>query len=258
MSNALQESPTAPAPAPLPLFYKNPQLVSASVHGDWRLKPGDFSFAKDAIAVPIVVGEFTATLRNFPILFTSGGAEIGPIALLGLDASNLFVDDGKWTDAAYVPAYLRRYPFGFIAHPDGFALGIDAASERIVQSGEEGARLFDNGEPSQLTKQALQFCEAYRAESAATREFSQALKNKGLLIDRCADATLPNGRKLGIEGFQIVDAPKFKALDAATIIEWHHKGWLALVHFHLASLDRFEDLVARRGARDGETNSSAS
>ncbi len=247
-------TPAAAAASPLPLFYREPQLVSAASHGAWRLKRGDLSFTQDAIAVPIVVGEFAATLRSFPILFTSGGDEAGPIALLGLDAENLFVNDGAWVEGAYVPAYVRRYPFGFIAHGDTFALGIDAASERIVRAGEEGMPLFENGAPSQLTKQTLQFCEAYRAEAAATRAFCQALKAKDLLIDRRADATLRNGRKLGVEGFQIVDAQKFAVLDAKTLAEWHPQGWLALIHFHLASLDRFDDLLARRSARDAVAN----
>jgi hypothetical protein len=252
VTNTSPQSPPSESTSALPLFYRDPQLISSATHADWRLKPGDVSFARDAIAVPIVVGEFTATLRNFPILFAAGGGEVGPIALLGLDRSNLFVADGTWSEGTYVPAYVRRYPFGFIAHRDGFALGIDVACERIVRSGDEGTALFENGKPADLTRQALRFCDAYRAEAAATRDFCQALQSKQLLIDRRADATLPNGRKLGLDGFQIIDAPKLARLDTGSIAEWHHKGWLALAHFHLASLDRFEDLLVRRGARDNK------
>jgi len=241
----------------LPLFYRDPQLISSVTHARWRLKPGDAAFAADAIAVPIVVGEFIAALRNFPILFTGGQGETSPIALLGLDATNLFVNEGEWAQGTYVPAYVRRYPFGFIAHGNGFALGIDTVSERIVRAGDEGAPLFTNGEPTDLTKQALQFCDAYRAETDATRAFCAALLSKELLIDRRADAVLPSGRKLGVDGFQIVDASKFGALDSKTVVEWHHKGWLALVHFHFASLDRFEDLVARRVAHEDKVAGAA-
>jgi hypothetical protein len=241
----------------LPLFYRDPQLLSSITHANWRLTKGDFAFSKDAIGVPIVVGEFTASLRSFPIVFTQGADGVSPIALLGLDAQNLFVADGEWSPEVYVPAYVRRYPFGFIAQGQGFALAFDAASERIVTLGVRGEPLFDQGKPTQLTQGMLRFCEAFRTEAAATREFCEALVSKQLLIERRADAVLPNGRKFGVEGFQIVDVKRFAALDADTLLEWHRGGWLALVHYHLASLDRLEDLVVRREARDNQDATGA-
>ncbi|WP_129778242.1 SapC family protein [Peristeroidobacter soli] len=236
-----------------PLFYRDPQLISSRDHAHWRIRDGGVEFAQQTIAVPIVIGEFIAAARCFPILFSAAGDTINPIALLGLDANNLFVKNGRWIEGVYIPAYVRRYPFGFIEHRDGVALGIDAASERIVRDGDEGQPLFESGEPTDVTRQALQFCDAYRAEADVTQAFCQALQTQNLLIDRRADATLPNGRKFAVDGFRIVDVNKFRALDAASVVEWHHKGWLALVHHHLASLDRFEDLLARRGARDRES-----
>ena len=64
-----------------------------------------------------------------------------------------------------------------------------------------------------------------------------------LLIDRRADATLPDGRKLGLDGFQVIDTERFANLDEAVVLDWHRRGWLALVHFHLASLERFGALL---------------
>jgi len=231
----------------LPLFYRDPQPLSSALHGDWRLKDGDVAFAADAPFVPIVVGELMAASADYPVLFSGETAQ--PIAVLGLERANLFVADGVWNAGAYVPAYVRRYPFGFIAtiNPEGFALALDAGSERVVQSGEAGAPLFENGAPSDLTRQALSFCDAFQGEASATQAFGAALKAQGLLIDRRADATLPDGRKLGLDGFQIVDAAKFATLPDEMVLDWHRKGWLALVHFHLASLDRFRALLDRAG-----------
>lgn len=242
----------SPASAPtrgLPLFYREPIALSSQVHAGWRLKDGDAAFAAEVPYVPIVVGEFVAAASDYPIVFAAGDTQ--PIAVLGLECRNLFVEDGRWIEAAYVPAYVRRYPFGFIAtsDPDGFALGIDSAAERLAHDGDEGRALFEDGQPSELTKQALAFCDAFQAEATATRAFAEALKGQGLLIDRRADATLPDGRKLGLEGFQIVDAEKFSALADDVVLDWHRRGWLALVHFHLASLERFSDLLARQSKR---------
>jgi hypothetical protein len=129
-----------------------------------------------------------------------------------------------------------------------------------VQAGEDsddqGAALFENGAPSALTKQVLEFCAAFGREVDLTALFTTALKEKDLLIDRRADATLPDGRKLGLDGFQIVDAEKFNALDDETVVAWHRQGILALVHFHLASLDRFRALLDRQALLSAAAHAS--
>jgi SapC len=236
-----------PAPVPaLPLFYRDPQPLSAAAHADWRLLAGDAGFAAEAPFVPLVIGEMAAAARTYPVVFAGGDAQ--PLAILGLERRNLFVESGAWARDAYVPAYVRRYPFGFMAtvNPDGFALAIDAASERIAREGQEGVALFEDGKPSETARQAMAFCDAFQSEAAATRTFIEALTAEDLLIDRRADATLPDGRTFGLDGFQIVDAEKFAALPDAAVVDWHRKGWLALVAAHLASLERFSVLLDRQ------------
>jgi hypothetical protein len=236
---------------PLPLFYKAVQPLHATVHAGWRLKGGDASFAAETPFVPIVAGELAAAARDYPVVFAADSAQ--PLAILGLERKNLFVDEGRWADGTYVPAYVRRYPFGFIAtrDPDGYALAIDSGSDRVVRGGGDGEALFEDGQPSVLTRQALEFCAAFGRDADLTALFTTALKEKDLLIDRRADATLPNGRTLGLEGFQIVDTEKFAALDDETIIAWQRQGLLALVHFHLASLERFRALLDRQALLPG-------
>ena len=245
---------TAPAPPveapPLPLFYRALQPLNAALHADWRLKNGDIAFAAETPFVPVVAGELAAAATRYPIVFASDSAQ--PVAVLGLERSNWFVADGRWAPDCYVPAYVRRYPFAFIAtaNPGGFALAIDSAADRVAQHGSEGVALFaDDRQPSELTREALAFCDAFQIDAAATRAFTDALKAQKLLIDRRADATLPDGRTLGLEGFQVVDAEAFGALADEVVLDWHRKGWLALVHFHLASLARFNALLDRQAGR---------
>lgn len=256
------QDPAADAPDPtrVPLFYRQPVPLSSSAHSGWRLKDGDVAFAAETPYVPLVVGELAPASRACPIVFSASDAH--PIAVLGLEHVNLFVEQGRWAEDAYVPAYVRRYPFAFIAtsNPDGFVLAIDAGSDRVASGGEEGSPLFEDGQPSALTQQALAFCDAFQAEAAATRAFADALRAQDLLVDRRADATLPNGRKLGLEGFQVVDADRFRALPHDVVIDWHAKGYLSWISFHLASLDLFPALLARRvrrGSPEGPTVTEA-
>src|SRR3546814_15975283 len=112
----MSSEPKTPAAAPetmqrLPLFYREPQPLALSVHGAWRLKGGDASFAAETPFVPLVVGELAAAARCYPIVFAAGDA---PIALLGLERINLFVDGGRWAADSYVQASVRPSPFGLI------------------------------------------------------------------------------------------------------------------------------------------------
>lgn len=240
---------TTETPSQLPLFYRAPELLTAVAHGQWHLRDGDADFAAATPFIPIVVSEIAAASASYPIVFAA--AEAQPIAVTGIEQANLFVEDGQWVEDAYVPAYVRRYPFGFIetVNPAGFALAIDTASDRILREGGEGAALFVDGAPSDLTRQALAFCDAFQGDAAATRAFADALRAEDLLVEQRADVTLPDGARHGIEGFQIVDGEKFSGLSDALILDWHRRGWLALIHFHLASLQRFPQLLARRAKR---------
>lgn len=241
----MREIPEAAAPAQ-PLFYRDPQPLSAAAHAGWRVGAGDMGFAADAGHVPIVATEFAAAARDYPIVFAAGSG--APMAVLGLGRSNLFVAQARWEEGRYVPAYVRRYPFGFIAAdaPGRFALAIDAAAEQVAQAGDTGTALFEQGAPSELTRRALAFCDAFNGEAMATRAFVDGLRDADLLIERRADAALGDGRRFDLHGFRIVDPEKFAALPDAHVADWHRKGWLGLVHHHLTSLDRFEGLLARQ------------
>jgi hypothetical protein len=234
------------------LFYVDPQPLTFSAHGSWRLIDGNVAYAKDALGVPLVLGEFVDASRFYPILFAAGD-DGGPIALTGVDAHNLFVTDDVWDMQTYIPAYLRRHPFIFISlsqtDTQNLALGIDAGSGRFATEGTEGIALFDGDQPSELTKNAMNFCSAYTGEAEATRQFIKALRDKGLMVDRRLDFTLPDDKKFGVDGFQIIDAQKLTDLDAETLADWHRKGWLSAAYAHLQSLNRVNELLDRRARR---------
>lgn len=238
------------------LYYTDPQPVTLEAHRHWRLKDGNVAFTKDSLGVPVVIGEIIDAARNYPVLFAAG-EEGGPLAMTGIDTGNLFVTGEHWEGRVYIPAYVRRHPFILIGmkpgpNPEDLALGVDAASPRWVkeEGSTEGNALFDGDEPSQLTKDALQFCSAYTSDAQATQEFMKALRDKGLLVDRRLDFTLPGDKKYAVEGFQLIDAQKLTDLDGKTLIDWHRKGWLAACYAHLQSLSRIDELLDRRARQE--------
>jgi hypothetical protein len=231
-----------------PLFYRDPVALSAERHGDLRLVGGDFAFAQETNATPLMAEEFALASVDFPIVFAGEAAD--PVAVLGLERSNLFVEEGRWEEGAYVPAYVRRFPFVFVeAKDDAFVLAADMASGRFETGGEAGQPIFMDGQPSALAKDALAFCTEMMSAHRMTKAFVSALREADLLIAQQADIRLPDGRPVKLGGMQIVDRERFAKLDDALVVDWHRKGWLALVHFHLASLGRFEALLALSARR---------
>lgn len=252
MSTPISQTAKSPTNQSGSLFYQRPEPLLAAQHGALRLRDEpDFRFARNTNSVFVAASEFAQVMRYYPIVFN--GDTPTPVAVLGLDQDNLFVAERAWQEDHYIPAYMRRYPFIFIAHPDGkqFVLGIDRACSRFVDEAADGAALFDDGKPTSLTEEALRFCGAFQRDHDSTRAFALALEERNLLVDHQFQMAPAGGRLFHLSGFKVVDRAAFANLPENILTEWHRKGWLALVYLHLVSLDRFRDLAVRLRKRAG-------
>ncbi|TNE30057.1 SapC family protein [Sphingobium sp. CFD-2] len=238
---AVSETSTPPT---LPLFYRSLRPLDAALHSTLRLKECDYSFTAETSSIPIVVSEFARASRHYPIVFASSDST--PHAILGIEGRNVFLEAGDWAKGIYIPAYARRYPFGFlrIEDSDRYILCIDSECDGLGE--EDGQPLFEHGRPTMVTERALAFCEAFRGEAEATIAFMRALEGRDLLVERRIEYALPDGRNIARDGFKVVDPERFMALDGPTVAEWHPRGWLGLITQHLNSIDLFPELLSRR------------
>lgn len=222
----------------LPLFYKNPEPLDAARHKDLSLKENfGLNFTKGVNAVPVNMIEMPQLCHHYPIAF-SPDANGTPVAILGLrDNENLFVNDnGAWLSDSYIPSYIRRYPFIFseVQGGDQLTLCLDMNDEVTDSNGKQ--KFFDEkGEPSTLSKNALEFCKSYHAAAQQTIAFGQYLAKAGLLVERAAEIAVPGGKKISFSGFRIVDEEKLAKLDEKTFLEFRKKGWLPFIYAHLFS-----------------------
>jgi len=182
---------------------------------------------------------------------------------------NLFVDgEGRWRAGAYVPGYVRRYPFiAMSAAGDAPAmLAVDSASPRIVtRAADDVEPFFDaNGAPTASSLAAMAFCESYRREADQTGAFTEALKKHDLLVERALNIsyTAAKAPKAGeeaataeaaVNGFRVVDETKFRALPADVAAQFHAHGWSDLVVLHLASQLGWRALMEASVAATSET-----
>lgn len=222
----------------LPMFYKNPVLLDGQRHGKLSLvKDFGLGFTRESNAVPVNLVELPQVAHFYPIAFSNDGMAT-PVAILGVrNDENLFVNDkGDWQKDTYIPSYIRRYPFILteINNGESLSLCIDQVDGVIAEN--DNNPLFDtDSKPTDLAKNAMEFCKSYHAASMQTLEFSEALAKSGLLVDRTAELVIAGNQKINFSGFQIIDESKFNQMDEKTFMEWHKKGWIGAIYAHLFS-----------------------
>ncbi len=242
---------TAPQP-PLPLFYNGLEPLSSELHADYRVRPAtSAAFLAMQHAVPVTVDEFTLVQRFMPIVFSAGDDAI-PIALMGLNEGvNVFVDDeGKLRDENfYVPAYVRRYPYLLARlRPDAEELSLcfDPTSDTIGRF-DEGEPLFVDGQPSEATKNILQFNEQFEQAGARTSAFMNDLREAELLMDgEVSIQHESNPQPFVYRGFQMVNEEKLADLRGDQLRKMTKNGMLPLLYAHLFSLSLMRDVFARQ------------
>jgi len=236
----------------LPLFYKKVVPLNKTEHQDLCVEAIDsFAFAAKTNSLYIAAIEFPKAAGEYPIVFGKSSDTVFPVVLLGLqNRQNLFVDKkGRW-NAAYIPAYVRRYPF-ILAQPDGgngsYTVCIDMSFSGF-NTANEGQRLFDpGGKESPLLQQTLKFLQDYQNSVEMTTVFCKALVDLDLLEPMQASIEMKSGDKFAIGGFQCVNRNRLKALETKKISGLLQSDHLELIYAHLLSLNNLNRLIQKIG-----------
>ena len=128
---------------------------------------------------------------------------------------------------AYVPAFVRAYPFIFLDDVVTGArrVGIEADAECL--SSERGQKLFEDGQPTAMLTEAVSFCESSRTSLDEARSFGEALEQAGLLETRDAAISFSYGGTARVTGFRAVDPRRIEEVSDLTFLEWRRRDWLS-------------------------------
>jgi hypothetical protein len=239
------------------LFYKNPEPLDIRKHGRLGLRSSDrpFTFAAKQHFVPLHVPEFGPASLSYPIIFA--GTSYAPLAVMAINqGENLFITaDGLYRPGAYIPAFIRRYPF-VVAKDDAenrLMVCIDRGSDLFVETNAD-LMLFENGQPSQYTKNCMEFCSNFDTDRQRTEIFVNELRALDLLepkqttfTPRLADGT--EGTPQLIAEYFAVSEDRLKALPADKLVELTKSGALGQIYAHLVSLIGFERLIIETSVR---------
>lgn len=242
------------------LFYSKPEPLSSDLHAKLGVNSVEkpYAFVGASHVVPLTVTEFAPAALSYPVVFL--GESKQPVAVMGLRQSeNLYVTPaGDFRPEAYIPAYVRRYPFVFANDPQNerLILCVDRAAPFIVEGGQ--TPLFKDGQPTDYVNQAMEFCNNFEQERQRTESFVKLLSDLDLFDVREAVFTPRNergepGEPQKLADYFAVSEEKLKTLSPEKMAELRDNGALGQIYAHLVSLLGWDRLIAMAFQRAAET-----
>jgi hypothetical protein len=226
------------------------------------LKTGEFpAFASTKNALPVTLGELMIAGHDCPIVFVPNpqGDSHVLVEIVGFtDGENLLMDGGQWRENAYVPAYIRRYPFCMTR----VAVNGVQQSQRIVcveqdRIDPDGTSFFDaEGKPDLSWTQLERFINEYEADLQRTIEVCKILTDFKLLEPFNMQSTIGE-EAYNLTGMVRVDERKLEFLTASELKTLVRKGAMGVIYQHLASLTRFQHLINMKARRTQATRGAA-
>lgn len=245
---------------PTMMFYERAAALNRERHQKLKIRitPDHFRFAARTNSVLLAAAEIGEASRDYPVVFV--GKEGGPFtlaALVGLgDHDNLMVNEaGQWESGAYVPAFIRRYPFVLAGADDAEALTVCIDEAYPGLNDTEGEALFGPDGETPYLKSLVEFLSRFHGEMKRTSQFAARLSELGLLTAR-AITIERQGSKQTLEGFWVIDEARLNALDDAALLELVRGGFMGAIYAHLLSLANIPRMLRRLDARAGPSSAA--
>lgn len=256
----MDQSPLAAQMTGNVLYYKNPEPITPEHHGSLGVKRVDhpYAFVAQSHVVPVTVTEFAPCSLSYPVVFIGNETKTA-LAVMGLrQGENLYINEqGDFRPDAYVPAFVRRYPFVYANEQNSDRLILCVDREADFVSEQFDVPFFENGQPSEYTRNAMQFCNDFETERQRTESFVKLLQDNDLLDKRETNFTPRNpdgsaGAPQKIADYWAVSEEKLAKLSQKKLVELRDNGALGQIYAHMNSLlgwDRLIALSMERAAR---------
>jgi hypothetical protein len=244
-------------PLPLPPGYRALAALDRSAHRNLGIDEAQRGpFAAGLHGIHVLALEFIQAARHYPVVFARDPAsgQFVSMAVTGLtDGRNLFVDAaGRWDPAAYVPAYVRRWPL-FPAHLADAAAGAPDTLilvDPTALTPDATPPLFDAaGQPGPEWTRLEALVRDSEGARRQTEALIAALVEHDLLVPFEAHAFARDGQDLHLRGMFRVEEERLQDLDGKALKRLMRQGLLARIYAHLMSLDNFKFLLDRAVAR---------
>lgn len=233
------------------MMYDNPIPLSKDKHGKMGVSPSKkpFAFMAKTHFMPLTAPEFGAAANSYPIIFA--GENRSPLAVMGVRSDeNLFVDEkSQFNPDFYMPAFARRYPFVLAGDSanDRFVVCIDEKADCVKKS-KSARPFFEGDELSAFTSEAFEFLKVFERDRRGTEQMVARFKELDLFEPKEMNfqGNNPDGTaapKQKIADYFAITEERLKKLGDKELRELTDKGYLAVAHAHIVSLQNWQRLV---------------
>lgn len=235
------------------MFYSKPEPLSVAAHGHLGVKQIDrpFQFLRTEHAVPLTTNEFGMAASSYPIIFV--GENRAPIAVMGIrQGQNLYVSaEGIPSEDHYIPAFVRRYPFVFANDDSREQLLLCVDRDAPMVSDTPDVAFFDGQEPSEFTKNAIEFCKEFERQRRGTDLFLNIMKEHDLFEEKTVNFQPrdANGQESGapqkIADYWAISEERLNNLSAENFQKIRETGALSVIYAHFISLLLWPQVISR-------------
>jgi hypothetical protein len=223
-------------------MFQDLKIISPQADASTRYtEVKDWAFAAGLTAIPVTRDEVGALAQEYAIVFSNTTPSY-PMAVLGLDGKNCYVNAASQWTAKNVPARLAIYPFGSAV--------IDGKTELVRDVGAchfgkaDGKSLFDGqGNPTELMDHVTTIAARAHLGMKAIGTLTAQLQDAGLLTDTELAVHMKDGSQHTVNGFKAVDAAALAKLDQGVRSQLEASGAMALLAAHQQSLTNFNRLL---------------
>ncbi|MES2606959.1 MAG: SapC family protein [Pseudomonadota bacterium] len=215
----------------------SPQADATTRYSDVK----DWAFAAELTAIPVTRDELGALAQEYAIVFSNTSPSY-PMAVLGLDGKNCYINAAAQWTAQNVPTRLAIYPFGSSV--------IDGKTELVRDVGAchfdkaDGKSLFDGqGNPTELMDHVTTIAARAHLGMKAIGALTAQLQDAGLLADTELAVDLKDGSQYTVNGFKAVNAAALAKLDQDVRSQLEASGAMALLAAHQQSLVNFNHVL---------------
>ncbi|MCP5150891.1 MAG: SapC family protein [Ectothiorhodospiraceae bacterium] len=234
-----------------PLGYGRLVPFERERHGALGLDPGaPARFARRLHAIVITVDEFLVAARQYAIMFTRDPdtAAYVPVAVTGLvpGENRILTADGAWPAAAYVPAYVRRYPFYAVPRSGARAPDVLVCVDEEALCLGEAPLLEADGRPGGAWAERESLVREFERAWRHTRAFVDAVARLDVIRPVEAHAHPADGSVHRLRNLYRVDEARLNALEGRALKALMQVGALSRVYAHLMSMDNLARLLEPR------------
>jgi hypothetical protein len=207
----------------------------------------DYAYSKDVTRAMLSYEEIAQACKIYPIYFAKDEVGVMPMAILGIDDKNLFLDSkNNWEENAYIPAVVKAYPLGMAKtgdKKDAYTVVYDSEYDGLNKKDSKEV-INKDGELTEFGQKMVDFLQNIQGSLNKTQEALNILDEYKLLKFSSLEITI-NKKEYKIEGVGTIDEEALSKLEDDKILNLVKKGIYRIIDAHFISLNNIHTLAQR-------------